>query len=213
MDKAISSFGAAMMVTAVVLSSGCKQEPNPLDLTTEQWQAEIQKRYDFANPDGQRAVCLVVDRVTSFPFTTEFGPNDSLVTRSTLPLVQAGLVSESVSLNKGKGKEQILYTYTLTEQGRKYQVDWPRARTTGFCYGKIVVNKVLHVSRTPSNTSIKYTYSIEGVPKWAKDFSLPASSGEETSLFGKNENNQLYCAEGIENHMLNLSTFVTRGQQ
>ena len=150
------------------------------------YKTDIQKIYDRNNQSGNKAICMMVGRVTKsmYPYTTyhmegEYLPFSDKTQKAyynrlkneTLHFfAERGFFTEEWA---GETDGKPLYRYDLTDLGRQY-VDWALGETN-FCFGRIVVDSI---NRTKDVTNgvgggkerdVYITYHVENIPDWVKE--------------------------------------------
>lgn len=152
----------------ILYLAGCDNAPretgDPLPpLKPQQWQLEIQRRFDAANRYANQAVCII----TRGKLQTEFTPW-YLPTAGTPWFIQQGLVEEKIEIEAGKYTH---YYYRLTDKGAASSPNWPYSRRNGLCFGSVEVERISRI--TPANdlrtTDIEFIYRIDNVPDWAQE--------------------------------------------
>ena len=170
------------------------------------YKARIQKENDRNNPSGNRAICLYVNDLESdmYPYTIHYlegeinpeDPYDKIKQNKRLNLklslyAKEGLFTEELV---GYDGDKPLYRYDLTDEGRKY-LD-KRWAGTNFCFGRIVVEKILKVdNQWKDKPMVIFSYHMDNVPNWIKNPEIyrlyPGYGSMEAAVTG----NEL--AEGI----------------
>ena len=150
------------------------------------YKTEIQEIYDRNNQSGNKAICMMVGRVTKsmYPYTTYHMEGEELpfsderlkpyynrLKNETLHFfAERGFFTEEWV---GEADGKPLYRYDLTDLGRQY-VDWALGETN-FCFGRIVVDSI---NRTKDVTNgvgggkerdVYITYHVENIPDWVKE--------------------------------------------
>ncbi|MWP49674.1 hypothetical protein GQ592_08475, partial [Gilliamella sp. Lep-s21] len=161
------------------------------------YKTRIQKENDDINPNGNRAICLAVGEIYKdmYPYTIhylegEINPKDRWDkirqnNRLNLKLslyAKEGLFTEELV---GYDGDKPLYRYDLTDEGRKYlDKDWWGG--TNFCFGKVVVEKILEIDHQLKNMPmVHFSYHMENVPNWIKNpeiYRLYKSHGSVQSM-------------------------------
>lgn len=132
--------------------------------------------------DTQYPYCYIT---VNFPYSTE-----TMSLRNTAEILHVlstlGIVKETeVSRNKfhdfmsGKEKEVIIYSYDLTDEGKKYyKADASKNLSGddlgGFCFGKATVDSIVNFTAPTDAMGAKvseviYTYTVTDFPEWAKN--------------------------------------------
>lgn len=195
------------IIISLFIVSGC-QDDKKIDLTKEQWQTEIQKRFDIINDTGHRAECLVLNGIEQFPYKTmKSSEADERRLNFLFKLSELGLLSESFSMEQHPyyNERVMMYEYALTEQGENYIAHWPQINKVGFCFGQIVIDEVTKINRSSDGTyNITFQYSMLNVPDGIQDVLSQFKSyinqepKQKSATFRMNENGQLYCQYGID---------------
>ena len=171
------------------------------------YKTRIQKENDNANPSGNRAICLAVGEIykNMYPYTIKYMAgyhkdmdyqdpiyiNHKLNYRLAL-YAKEGLFTEELV---GYDGDKPLYRYDLTDEGRKYiDKDWWGG--TNFCFGKVVVEKILKVdNQWKDMPMVIFSYHMDNVPNWIKNkdiYSIYKGYGSMEAAVTGNE-----LAEGI----------------
>ncbi|MFQ1018324.1 hypothetical protein ACGH6R_00705 [Gilliamella sp. CG13] len=171
------------------------------------YKARIQKENDRNNPNGNKAICLRVGKLFNdmYPYTIKYMAgydkdmdyqdpiyiNHKLNQRLAL-FAKEGLFTEELV---GYDGDKPLYRYDLTDEGRKY-LDRKWLRGTNFCFGRIVVEKILKVdNQWKDKPMVRFSYHMDNVPNWIKNPEIyrlyPGYGSMEAAVTG----NEL--AEGI----------------
>ncbi|MFQ1018325.1 hypothetical protein ACGH6R_00710 [Gilliamella sp. CG13] len=145
------------------------------------YKTRIQEENDNINPNGNRAVCLDVGEIYKdmYPYTIKYMAgyhkdlnykdpiyvNHKLNYRLAL-YAKEGLFTEELVGYEG---DQPLYRYDLTDEGRKY-IDQKWWGGTNFCFGRVVVDKILSVDRQwKDKPKVVFNYHMDNVPNWIKN--------------------------------------------
>ncbi len=145
------------------------------------YKARIQKENDRNNPNGNKAICLRVGKLFNdmYPYTIKYMAgydkdmdyqdpiyiNHKLNQRLAL-FAKEGLFTEELV---GYDGDKPLYRYDLTDEGRKY-LDRKWLRGTNFCFGRIVVEKILKVdNQWKDKPMVRFSYHMDNVPNWIKN--------------------------------------------
>ena len=171
------------------------------------YKTRIQKENDNVNPSGNRAICLRVGKIfkNMYPYTIKYMAgydknmdyqdpiyiNHKLNYRLAL-YAKEGLFTEELV---GYDGDKPLYRYDLTDEGRKYlDKDWWGG--TNFCFGKVVVEKILKVdNQWKDMPMVIFSYHMDNVPNWIKNkdiYSIYKGYGSMEAAVTGNE-----LAEGI----------------
>ncbi|MWP50346.1 MULTISPECIES: hypothetical protein [unclassified Gilliamella] len=145
------------------------------------YKTRIQKENDNINPNGNRAICLAVGEIYKdmYPYTIHYlegeinpkDPYDKIAANNEVNLklslyAKEGLFTEELV---GYDGDKPLYRYDLTDEGRKY-LDKKWWGGTNFCFGKVVVEKILEIDHQLKNMPMVYfSYHMENVPNWIKN--------------------------------------------
>ena len=170
------------------------------------YKTDIQKIYDRNNQSGNKAICMMVGRVTKsmYPYTTYHMEGEELpFSDERLKPFYNRLKNETLHFFSERGfftEEWVgetdgkpLYRYDLTDLGRQY-VDWAFGETN-FCFGRIVVDSI---NRTKDGINgigggtirdVYITYHVENIPDWVKEpavyqlfrYSKKLTTGEKLS--------------------------------
>ena len=171
------------------------------------YKTRIQKENDNVNPSGNRAICLAVGEIykNMYPYTIHYlegeinpkDPYDKIKQNKRLNLklslyAKEGLFTEELV---GYDGDKPLYRYDLTDEGRKYlDKDWWGG--TNFCFGKVVVEKILKVdNQWKDMPMVIFSYHMDNVPNWIKNkdiYSIYKGYGSMEAAVTGNE-----LAEGI----------------
>ncbi len=171
------------------------------------YKTRIQEENDWDNPDGNRAFCLAVGKIYKdmYPYTIHYlegeinpkDPYDKIKQNKRLNLklslyAKEGLFTEELV---GYDGDKPLYRYDLTDEGRKYlDKDWWGG--TNFCFGKVVVEKILKVdNQWKDMPMVIFSYHMDNVPNWIKNkdiYSIYKGYGSMEAAVTGNE-----LAEGI----------------
>ena len=173
---------------------------------TYPYKTDIQKIYDRNNQSGNKAICMMVGRVTKsmYPYTTYHMEGEELpFSDERLKPFYNRLKNETLHFFSERGfftEEWVgetdgkpLYRYDLTDLGRQY-VDWAFGETN-FCFGRIVVDSI---NRTKDGINgigggtirdVYITYHVENIPDWVKEpavyqlfrYSKKLTTGEKLS--------------------------------
>ncbi|OCG42755.1 hypothetical protein [Gilliamella sp. Bif1-4] len=165
----IKKYSLSFMATIIALTlTGCdiksqQKQSVAFNLTEQQWQNEIQQRFDTINGNGEPIKCMVSTHITQFPylvFNRSYGHN-------TLNLLQiltkAELLTEQIEINKND-KISYSYIYDISEEGKKYYKHWPNLSSSGFCFGKVVVKSVTKITPNNKDIEIEFQYIIDKLP-------------------------------------------------
>ena len=166
-----------IFTVSCLLLTGCDTYP---------YKEKIQNVYDNHNPTGDKALCMMVGRVTKsmYPYTTYYMEGQDLPYSSkTKPAIFNRLKNGSLHLFAGIGffteeyagevDGRATYRYDLTDLGRKY-VKFAFGETN-FCFGRVVVDKINRTKDTINGVGggtvrdVYFTYHLENVPDWVKD--------------------------------------------
>ena len=150
------------------------------------YKTDIQKIYDRNNQSGNKAICMMVGRVTKsmYPYTIYYMEGENLpFSDKTQKAYFNRLKNENLHFFTERGfftEEWVgetdgkpLYRYDLTDLGRQY-VDWGIGNTN-FCFGRIVVDSI---NRTKDGINgigggtirdVYITYHVENIPDWVKE--------------------------------------------
>ena len=150
------------------------------------YKTDIQEIYDRNNKSGNKAICMMVGRVTKsmYPYTIYYMEGENLPFSSkTQKAYFNRLKNENLHFFTERGfftEEWVgetdgkpLYRYNLTDLGRQY-VDWGIGNTN-FCFGRIVVDSI---NRTKDGINgigggtirdVYITYHVENIPDWVKE--------------------------------------------
>ena len=187
----------ALLSLMVLGLTGCDSYP---------YKTDIQEIYDWNNQSGNKAICMMIGRVTKsmYPYTIYYMEGENLpfsdktqrayfnrLKNETLHFfAERGFFTEEwVGETDGKP----LYRYDLTDLGRQY-VDWGIGNTN-FCFGRIVVDSI---NRTKDGINgigggtirdVYITYHVENIPDWVKEpavyqrfrYSKKLTTGEKLS--------------------------------
>ena len=117
------------------------------------YKTDIQEIYDWNNQSGNKAICMMIGRVTKsmYPYTIYYMEGENLPFSSkTQKAYFNRLKNENLHFFTERGfftEEWVgetdgkpLYRYNLTDLGRQY-VDWGIGNTN-FCFGRIVVDSI-----------------------------------------------------------------------
>ena len=170
------------------------------------YKTDIQKIYDRNNQSGNKAICMMVGRVTKsmYPYTTYHMEGEDLpYSHERLKPFYNRKKNETLHFFSERGfftEEWVgetdgkpLYRYDLTDLGRQY-VDWALGETN-FCFGRIVVDSI---DRTKDGINgigggtirdVYITYHVENIPDWVKEpavyqlfrYSKKLTTGEKLS--------------------------------
>ncbi|MFQ1019375.1 hypothetical protein ACGH6R_06130 [Gilliamella sp. CG13] len=171
------------------------------------YKTRIQKENDNVNPSGNRAICLRVGKIfkNMYPYTIHYldgeinpkDPWDKIAANNEVNLklslyAKEGLFTEELV---GYDGDKPLYRYDLTDEGRKYlDKDWWGG--TNFCFGKVVVEKILKVdNQWKDMPMVIFSYHMDNVPNWIKNkdiYSIYKGYGSMEAAVTGNE-----LAEGI----------------
>ncbi|MFQ1019373.1 hypothetical protein ACGH6R_06120 [Gilliamella sp. CG13] len=171
------------------------------------YKTRIQKENDINNPSGNKAICLRVGKIFNdmYPYTIHYlegeinpkDPYDKIKQNKRLNLklslyAKEGLFTEELV---GYDGDKPLYRYDLTDEGRKYlDKDWWGG--TNFCFGKVVVEKILKVdNQWKDMPMVIFSYHMDNVPNWIKNkdiYSIYKGYGSMEAAVTGNE-----LAEGI----------------
>ncbi|WP_392563627.1 hypothetical protein RHO13_09910 [Orbus wheelerorum] len=166
-----------LMVISSLLLTACDNYP---------YKTDIQEIYDWNNQTGEKAICMMVGRVTEsmYPYTIYYMEGENLpFSPKTQKANFNRLKNETLHFFSGLGffTEELvgetegkpLYRYQLTDLGRKY-VDWTFGETN-FCFGRIVVDSINRTKETINGVgggtirSVYMTYHVENIPDWVKN--------------------------------------------
>ena len=153
---------------------------------TYPYKTDIQKIYDRNNKSGNKAICMMIGRVTKsmYPYTIYYMEGENLpFSDKTQKAYFNRLKNETLHFFSERGfftEEWVgetdgkpLYRYDLTDLGRQY-VDWALGETN-FCFGRIVVDSI---KRTKDGINgigggtirdVYITYHVENIPDWVKE--------------------------------------------
>ena len=153
---------------------------------TYPYKTDIQKIYDRNNKSGNKAICMMIGRVTKsmYPYTIYYMEGENLpFSDKTQKAYFNRLKNETLHFFSERGfftEEWVgetdgkpLYSYDLTDLGRQY-VDWALGETN-FCFGRIVVDSI---KRTKDGINgigggtirdVYITYHVENIPDWVKE--------------------------------------------
>ena len=153
---------------------------------TYPYKTDIQKIYDRNNKSGNKAICMMIGRVTKsmYPYTIYYMEGENLpFSDKTQKAYFNRLKNETLHFFSERGfftEEWVgetdgkpLYRYDLTDLGRQY-VDWAFGETN-FCFGRIVVDSI---DRTKDGINgigggtirdVYITYHVENIPDWVKE--------------------------------------------
>lgn len=169
----------AIAVSSLLLSA-CSGDPK--EANERNFKTALQSYLDSKYPR-----CYVV---ATMPYAKEF---DFTNNRATLKaLAKAGLVVETEVSRKevpvdfsGKTRTQILTSFDLTEEGKKYYrkdavKNLAGDDMGGFCAGKAKVEKINQFSEPADMfgakiSRVSYSYSVSDLPGWAKDSEVAGS--------------------------------------
>ena len=173
---------------------------------TYPYKTDIQEIYDWNNQSGNKAICMMIGRVTKsmYPYTIYYMEGENLPFSSkTQKAYFNRLKNENLHFFTERGfftEEWVgetdgkpLYRYNLTDLGRQY-VDWGIGNTN-FCFGRIVVDSI---NRTKDGINgigggtirdVYITYHVENIPDWVKEpavyqrfrYSKKLTTGEKLS--------------------------------
>lgn len=137
------------------------------DLSTEQWQKEIQQRFDTINGNGEPVKCIIMKNVRHFPlevYKTDYNDNYSNHFKLYQYFVKAGLLSEKINIEEQNFKG-IKYIYDLTDEGKLYYRTWfPHLHESGFCFGKVLVKSINRITPDYNEVEIEYEYILDNLP-------------------------------------------------
>ncbi|MWN06632.1 hypothetical protein [Gilliamella sp. Pas-s95] len=196
--KYISSCQLCMALMLTIVSNQSRADAT-LNLTSEQWQKEIQQRFDAINENGEPVECVVFTRIDNFPYHFDYSV---LVSEPLLMAVDAELVDETIK-ERSHSEKDYRYTYHLTEKGKRYYKTWPKLRHSGFCFGKVTVEKISKTDKDGNYVTVEYQYKVEDFPaniepilsKQNSYINNPSKTAIAT--FSLDKNNQLYSVSGI----------------
>ena len=170
------------------------------------YKTDIQEIYDWNNQSGNKAICMMIGRVTKsmYPYTIYYMEGENLpFSDKTQKAYFNRLKNENLHFFTERGfftEEWVgetdgkpLYRYDLTDLGRQY-VDWAFGETN-FCFGRIVVDSI---NRTKDGINgigggtirdVYITYHVENIPDWVKEpavyqrfrYSKKLTTGEKLS--------------------------------
>ncbi|MCO6538379.1 MAG: hypothetical protein J6567_10525 [Gilliamella sp.] len=135
--------------------------PEVFNLTEQQWQKEIQQRFDTINGNGEPIKCISIVMTAPYYIFDRRYDSDTLILLQTL--TEAGLLTEQIEIS-GMDKNRIVYIYNLTEEGKKYYRKWPNLSSSGFCFGKVIVKSVTKITPYSNYIEIEYQYVIDKLP-------------------------------------------------
>ncbi|WP_392564875.1 hypothetical protein RHO13_05835 [Orbus wheelerorum] len=186
-----------LMVISSLLLTACDNYP---------YKTDIQEIYDWNNQTGEKAICMMVGRVTEsmYPYTIYYMEGENLpFSPKTQKANFNRLKNESLHYFSGLGffTEELvgetegkpLYRYQLTDLGRKY-VDWTFGETN-FCFGRIVVDSIdstkdiINGVGGGKERDVYIRYHVENIPDWVKNsdaynrfrYSKKVTTGEQLS--------------------------------
>ena len=170
------------------------------------YKTDIQEIYDWNNQSGNKAICMMIGRVTKsmYPYTIYYMEGENLPFSSKTQRAYFNrLKNENLHFFTERGfftEEWVgetdgkpLYRYNLTDLGRQY-VDWGIGNTN-FCFSRIVVDSI---NRTKDGINgigggtirdVYITYHVENIPDWVKEpavyqrfrYSKKLTTGEKLS--------------------------------
>ena len=173
---------------------------------TYPYKTDIQEIYDWNNQSGNKAICMMIGRVTKsmYPYTIYYMEGENLpFSDKTQKAYYNRIKNETLHFFSERGfftEEWVgetdgkpLYRYNLTDLGRQY-VDWGIGNTN-FCFGRIVVDSI---NRTKDGINgigggtirdVYITYHVENIPDWVKEpavyqrfrYSKKLTTGEKLS--------------------------------
>ena len=170
------------------------------------YKTDIQKIYDRNNKSGNKAICMMVGRVTKsmYPYTIYYMEGENLpFSDKTQKAYFNRLKNENLHFFTERGfftEEWVgetdgkpLYRYELTDLGRQY-VDWGIGNTN-FCFGRIVVDSIIRTKDVTNGVGggkerdVYITYHVENIPDWVKEpavyqrfrYSKKLTTGEKLS--------------------------------
>ena len=150
------------------------------------YKTDIQEIYDRNNKSGNKAICMMVGRVTKsmYPYTIYYMEGENLpFSDKTQKAYFNRLKNENLHFFTERGfftEEWVgetdgkpLYRYDLTDLGRQY-VDWGIGNTN-FCFGRIVVDSIKRTKDVTNGVGggkerdVYITYHVENIPDWVKE--------------------------------------------
>ncbi|OCG19440.1 hypothetical protein [Gilliamella sp. WF3-4] len=131
--------------------------PEVFNLTEQQWQNEIQQRFDTINGSGEPIKCI------SILMTAPYYLFDRQYMNLLQTLTEAGLLTEQIEIREIH-QNRIVYIYNLTDEGKKYYRKWPNLMSSGFCFGKVIVKSVTKITPYSNYIEIEYQYVIDKLP-------------------------------------------------
>ena len=173
---------------------------------TYPYKTDIQEIYDWNNQSGNKAICMMIGRVTKsmYPYTIYYMEGENLPFSSkTQKAYFNRLKNENLHFFTERGfftEEWVgetdgkpLYRYELTDLGRQY-VDWGIGNTN-FCFGRIVVDSIIRTKDVTNGVGggkerdVYITYHVENIPDWVKEpavyqrfrYSKKLTTGEKLS--------------------------------
>ncbi|MCO6552246.1 MAG: hypothetical protein J6563_04660 [Gilliamella sp.] len=135
--------------------------PEVFNLTEQQWQNEIQQRFDTINGNGEPIKCISIAMTAPYYIFDRRYDSDTLNLLQTL--TEAGLLTEQIEISEIH-KNRIVYIYNLTEEGKKYYRKWPNLSSSGFCFGKVIVKSVTKITPNNKDIEIEFQYIIDKLP-------------------------------------------------
>ncbi|MWN32817.1 MULTISPECIES: hypothetical protein [unclassified Gilliamella] len=197
--KKYLSFCPLCMALMLAIVSNESRADATLNLTSEQWQKEIQQRFDAINENGEPVECVVFEYISHFPYHFDYS---SLISEPLLMAVDAELVDESITAISNSSRD-YQYTYNLTEKGKRYYKTWPKLENSGFCFGKVTVEKINKTDKAGNYVTVEYQYKVADFPAniepilSKQDSYINNPSKTATATFSLDKNNQLYSVSGI----------------
>ena len=173
---------------------------------TYPYKTDIQEIYDWNNQSGNKAICMMIGRVTKsmYPYTIYYMEGENLpFSDKTQKAYFNRLKNETLHFFSERGfftEEWVgetdgkpLYRYELTDLGRQY-VDWGIGNTN-FCFGRIVVDSIIRTKDVTNGVGggkerdVYITYHVENIPDWVKEpavyqrfrYSKKLTTGEKLS--------------------------------
>ncbi|SCB94327.1 hypothetical protein [Gilliamella intestini] len=164
----IKKYSLSVMATIIALTlTGCDIKPQQkqsvtFNLTEQQWQNEIQQRFDTINGNGEPINCILLLK-TNPPYYIFDRYKNSNEFKLLQRLTEAGLLTEQIDIYKNS-QDKNVYIYNLTEEGKKHHRIWPNISQSGFCLGKVIVKSITQITPHNSYVEIKYQYIIDKLP-------------------------------------------------
>jgi hypothetical protein len=130
-------------------------------------------------------------KIVTLPVWPDDEPDSSDNTQQMQTLVKAGfLQSEPITIGVGPGRLGPGHRYRLTAEGAKYMKDGR------LCYGKANLVKILNWEPVQTvagmgSTRVYFTYSIDGLPDWAKRQDIQAAFPDVRAVIQGQENRKM----------------------